>query len=284
MAAEKSFDLIAFDLDGTLVHRNEEGVKLIPKELLDTVLEISQKIPVMIATGRRYRTARELVDPIEKLQYLVCHNGLVVCDREGEYLHRSDIEIEQAKKLTSILNEYSLPAIWTFDGSHDHLDFAFSASDHEEHEILRTLCERFPRHIRRLEWDEIEQSEPHRASLIEVVTLAMPNRLSEVRDEIEDKIPDAFRTVVITNCGYEPYAVMELFEKRFSKWTGIERIREEIGASRVLAVGDDENDIEMIQQADFGLVMSHAPAHVKAHADIEANGVEGLLDYLRGLL
>jgi len=40
-----------------------------------------------------------------------------------------------------------------------------------------------------------------------------------------------------------------------------------VDAAEVVAVGDDRNDIEMLQWAGRGIAMSHAPPDVQAAAD-----------------
>ncbi|WP_369373987.1 HAD family hydrolase [Promicromonospora sp. Populi] len=61
-----------------------------------------------------------------------------------------------------------------------------------------------------------------------------------------------------------------------SKATALEKVRANLGIdpSRTAAIGDGENDLEMLRWAAHGVAMGHAPARVREMAD----GVTGTLD------
>jgi hydroxymethylpyrimidine pyrophosphatase-like HAD family hydrolase len=73
-----------------------------------------------------------------------------------------------------------------------------------------------------------------------------------------------------------------------SKWTGVYRLAEEWGIrpDEICAVGDDVNDIPMIQAAGLGIAMSNALDEVKAAADRIAptNDEDGLVQVVDWLL
>jgi hydroxymethylpyrimidine pyrophosphatase-like HAD family hydrolase len=61
-----------------------------------------------------------------------------------------------------------------------------------------------------------------------------------------------------------------------SKATAIERLRQELGIPirHTLAIGDGENDLELLQWARCGVAMGHAPAHVRDAADEVTGSIE----------
>ncbi|MFQ5828283.1 MAG: Cof-type HAD-IIB family hydrolase [Candidatus Methylomirabilia bacterium] len=77
---------------------------------------------------------------------------------------------------------------------------------------------------------------------------------------------------------------LELLPAGVSKGEALKFLARHLGISlaRVIAVGDQENDIEMIQTAGIGVAMSHSPPHVRAAArrvapPPEAGGLTALL-------
>lgn len=82
-------------------------------------------------------------------------------------------------------------------------------------------------------------------------------------------------------------AWMDIAAEGVSKASALERVRRRlrIPAHRTLAVGDQRNDVEMLQWAGRGVAMGNAPDEVKAVADVVTGHVDddGLVDALHGL-
>lgn len=68
---------------------------------------------------------------------------------------------------------------------------------------------------------------------------------------------------------YHPgISLLEVFTEGVSKAHGIEMLRERTGAERVVAFGDNLNDIPMLQAADVAVAVENAHPQVKEVADI----------------
>jgi hydroxymethylpyrimidine pyrophosphatase-like HAD family hydrolase len=67
-----------------------------------------------------------------------------------------------------------------------------------------------------------------------------------------------------------------------SKWTGLVAYctRHGIDTNRVLAIGDDDNDVAMIDNACVGLAMTHASQAAASVASAMVDDWTQLLDYL----
>lgn len=68
----------------------------------------------------------------------------------------------------------------------------------------------------------------------------------------------------------------EIVHHAVSKWKAIEQLLEQwnIQPEEVLAIGDHENDLPMIQGAGVGVAMGNAPDHVKAQANYVTDTVD----------
>lgn len=62
--------------------------------------------------------------------------------------------------------------------------------------------------------------------------------------------------------------LLEIFAPGVSKAAGIERLRRKISADRMVAFGDNLNDLPMLQMADVAVAVGNALPEVKAMADV----------------
>lgn len=71
-----------------------------------------------------------------------------------------------------------------------------------------------------------------------------------------------------------------------SKKTGIRFLKENLGFEKIIAIGDDENDLDMITEADFGIAMGNACNLLKSKANYitESNEKQGYLNAINKIL
>lgn len=270
--------LFAFDLDGTLVHTNEKGLRQIPEPLLSTVKELMAKEHVIVATGRRFRTATQILSQLPELDYIVCHNGQIVRSASGEILFRSGISWQDGLKISESLKSLGEDPVFVFDGEFKNIDFIYEPS--LETSRKKDLVRKFPDST--MEIESFSMVEPEMQNhFLEVSCISKYERLLIVQEKLAKLLPEGIRAIVVENCGYSGFSVLEVFHKKTSKWSGIEFIKKTLGASKVIAVGDDENDIEMLEYSDIGVSMGHSRAHVKNAANEIVQDPHELSDFLR---
>lgn len=78
---------------------------------------------------------------------------------------------------------------------------------------------------------------------------------------------------------------LEIFSHKASKSNALRFIREKYGFDKVVAFGDNLNDLPMFEQADTKVAVGNARDEVKAAADhvIGTNSEDGVAEYLSGL-
>lgn len=279
MEEKLSRTLFAFDLDGTLVHDLENGERGIPQNLKACVNRLSEKHQVIIATGRRFRTASIFSRSIQNLNFLVCNNGLVIRRADGSLWHKENLEWSVIRRISEIVEREGFDAILAFDGDLDGIDFALTERFRSRSEISRQLIVKHQDSL--LSIADVESLEekfyPH---LLEVAVMAKFSDLLELQSRLVGKLPAGIRSIVIQNCGYQGLSIMEILPESASKWAGISRLALELNCDQIVGIGDDENDREMIEFSDIGVVMSHARDHIKSLANVEAEGADGLVNYL----
>ena len=99
--------------------------------------------------------------------------------------------------------------------------------------------------------------------VVKLLLAVDPEIIFDVQKQIAEYLPDDL-TVVRTAPFY-----LEIISKKISKGQGIRQVCEYIGIrpEEVIAFGDAENDISMIQVAGMGIAMGNAEPAVKEVAD-----------------
>jgi HAD superfamily hydrolase (TIGR01484 family) len=278
---EKKFsDLFAFDLDGTLVHDLANGERGIDQPLIEIIAEISKRAHIVVATGRRYRAALRDLVVLPKMPYTVLHNGLVVKDTHGQTVERHEVPTETAVEIARMLQKSGVEFFVAVDGYEEKIDFIFFESQLKRSQDLRSVFERTQGFNEVLGSVE-DLSNFSRAPVLEIVSVAAYDVLRKFQAISRQLLPDVYQALLVKNIGVPGVGALEIFPRSCSKWTGVDYVKRKLGAERVIAVGDDENDIEMIKSADIGLVMDHAEPHVKAASTQHLAGPMELKNFLK---
>ena len=85
---------------------------------------------------------------------------------------------------------------------------------------------------------------------------------------------------------YEDVYFLEVFSSQASKSLAVLRLKKMLGAGRVVAFGDNGNDVDMLAAADIGCAVGNASPEAKAAAGqiIGSNTEDGVAEYLRPLM
>jgi hydroxymethylpyrimidine pyrophosphatase-like HAD family hydrolase len=107
--------------------------------------------------------------------------------------------------------------------------------------------------------------------------------LRVLRPQIEQTLGSQARVHMLINKNYQGH-ILEILHPAVSKWEALRQLAAQVGIAPqdIMAVGDDENDMEMIRHAGLGIAMGNATAAVQAAADYVtgSNAEEGLVQAL----
>jgi Cof subfamily protein (haloacid dehalogenase superfamily) len=268
MASRARYALLVCDLDGTLLPR---GGDLDPA-LTEAFRRAGERgFPISIATGRmppgvdRYRDALGLRAP------LVFYNGALVREPDGG---RELLSLPLPRGLLWPAYELFAPApvhpLFYRDDRLYCLEQTYPVRAYCDEQGLTADTIPFPEDFLR------------RGAFMKCLLMGDPEALPLVRDALGPVVGEGAR-LVMTRRDY-----LEIVHRDVSKGRALLCLAEHLGVplERVIAVGDEENDLEMFRVAGLGVAMPGAPASVRAAADRVAPppAEGGLLALLREFL
>jgi hydroxymethylpyrimidine pyrophosphatase-like HAD family hydrolase len=122
---------------------------------------------------------------------------------------------------------------------------------------------------------------------VRVSIVATPEEITQVTRVLDAKFAGRIYhgSVRVPSQGVD---VLEVFDPSVNKWEGIQHVaaRHGIRPEQIVAIGDDVNDLHMIQNAGLGVAMGNAKPEVQAIAKrvIGTNLNEGLAEFLEELV
>jgi Cof subfamily protein (haloacid dehalogenase superfamily) len=236
--------LVALDLDGTLLTDDSElpaGHERAVRELL------ASGIAVALVTGRPLLTTRWVHDRLGLRTPLVCFNGAWVGHPHAEPLAASDLAEADVRELVAELAAeegaiccYPRADRWVMDR-----EIALTARWRERY---GAPIEIDPGRI--ADW---------RGPSCKLMYVGDPRDLALIAARVRARFPGRFH-VVVSQCDR-----FEVSRAGITKAWGLERLAAAIGVARadVWAVGDADNDREMVAWAGHGCAMGHAPASLR---------------------
>ncbi len=271
---------IALDLDGTTL--NNEG-QLSDKNKEAIAYAISRGVHIIIASGRAYNTLPKQILELPGIEYAVTSNGAAVCHvPEGEVLQGLKIKEEVVHRILEMTREYEIVYEAFVDG-HAYADrryvqdpLRYGASEEAVEYVKRTrqFVEDMPAFIKE-----------HGASL-DSMDIVVKN--SEMRQEIYEVLEEVKEEIYVTSSVPQ---LVEISDKYSGKAAGLRYLKEHLGISKdyMAAIGNADNDRDMIAYAKYGYAVANASSGCKEAADVilksnDQDGVaEGIYDFLAKL-
>ena len=283
--------MIVMDMDGTLL-TSENKISPKTKELLLRVQQ--QGVRLVLASGRSYckllEYAKELcMDAYGG--YLLEVNGLILYDLASGKRHiRKQMGRIEMKELFTYFRQWDVEFMAQFDdGLYDYNPESI-IKEKAEYRRIHNLGEDYPwtggafalladnrkgyPNIHYIDtWEEIDRR-------INKVSIAYhADVMAEVSAQAKRDLKDRYWLGLTTP------KWLELMPLGITKGSGLQALVDMLGISMrdVMAFGDGENDIEMLQAAGISIAMGNAMAEVKAAADEEtdSNNDEGIFKALQ---
>lgn len=270
------YRMIAIDLDGTLLGP-DGSVSPRVKQAIRKVLDAG--ILVCFATGRNLTESQAILDAVSHYDTAVFVGGAMVIDtRDGRTIHRIGMQPQLAREICAAIESLGHAALVLEDTSQTGVDYIISdgveLSEATSKWIIATKAS--VRRMRNLACYAHEHT-------VRVGICAPRAEVERVRDILAAQFGSRIVCQVLYVPAYD-VEVMEVFDPAVNKWEGILHVarRHGVDPSRIIAIGDDVNDLPMIRNAGLGVAMGNAKPEVRAAAKlvIRSNRDDGLAEFL----
>lgn len=249
------YKLVAIDLDGTLVTDEKE---LTPKTI-ETIKKASKKgVKIVLSSGRSFYRLERYIDALDlrkENQYTICFNGgMIVENTTKEILYSKNLDVEEVKEVIQLGKLLGLPIM------------IYARDTHYVEEVPEVIQKNTKNlmgmNLKIVNFDELNFNEEENY-IYKVCFIDKPKIITEKRKEIPKEIIEKYE---ITSSVPE---YIEIVKKGIKKSEGIKKVMEKyhIQQEEVMAIGDGENDVEMLSFAGLGIAMENAKEHVKSFAN-----------------
>jgi Cof subfamily protein (haloacid dehalogenase superfamily) len=261
-AVRSLYRLLALDVDGTLLDPNG---RLRPRTAAAVARAAEAGIRPVLCTGRRYRRARPIAVQLGLDAPLVCNSGAIVKEPSTHStLLRAGFCADLLRELLDVFRERDEPVLSFTDRHPDDADFVVARAP-----VGRPLFDDYL--AQNLGHEDVD---PHWATSgangLHFHLCAIGSRAEMVafQDAVQARLSGRVRTFVQRSPRYLG-TMCEVIRHDASKWAAVLHLAERWGIEpgEVCAVGDDMNDLPMIEGAGLGVAMGHAPAAVLDAAD-----------------
>ena len=255
---------ILTDLDGTFLHHGNT----VPKNIEAVEDFVTNGGLFTIATGRIKETAGGLIPQLGRLinaPAVLCNGSYLYEHGARKTMMETFIEPAHAQELLDFIACYCPQAAWRVSGpkgmrtlgANGNMAQDFAMYGRAAFEILPDLAD-WPLD----DWYKL-------------VFRGEGEELAQIRASFE--LHFAGHRLMALKSGDR---LLEIFYRDCHKGTGLEKLREvcDLGARTVIACGDFENDIEMLESADIAVCPANALPRVKEVSDfVLCDSSEGLL-------
>lgn len=245
--------MVVSDLDGTMLNVD----KSIPQKVTEALNYLGQQNVIrVIATGRSPYSSHLVLPNDFPIDYLIFSSGAGIMDWHSKrIIHANNLSSETTQSLTKLLvaNDVDFMIQDTIPNNHC---FVYHSSGKENPDFNRRL-----EHYKGFNQELTAESEIHNSSQIVAI---MPNNL-ELFDTLSAKIDGA--SVIRSTSPLDGDSIwMELFAEGVSKASGIDWLCQYLGnicPQQVATVGNDYNDVDMLEYTPNAFVVENSPNDLK---------------------
>lgn len=244
------FKMICLDIDGTLLN-SQHKITAATKDVIKAAAD-DKKIPVILVSARMPKGILFLQNELEIKEPIICYSGSLIMDKNKNIMLNKTIPMSSLREIYETAKSINIHVSLYKDDQWYVEEFEEWAK--QESEITNII--------------------PNVVEFTELFKLwekgkTGPNKILCMADQqeiilLKSKIKDDKVNVYPSKPTY-----LEIMPKDASKTSAIDFLRMKFNAQQceIIAIGDNYNDIDMIEYAGLGIAMGNAPEEVKKAAN-----------------
>lgn len=274
--------LIALDIDGTIAGTSND----IREPVIEAVRKAQAKgIQIAIATGRMYQSAVRFHQEVGSTLPLMAYQGAWIQDPITQKLHQH-LPVSKATAL-QLLDYFETDELRALLSVHFYINDCL---------YVREITSETELYAQRSGIEPIAVGDLRKALISKDGEDILPTKVLALSDDtaLIDTMLGTLRRRYTPAELYLTKSVATFFEATHpavNKGAAVQYVAEtmlKLKPENVMAVGDNFNDVEMIQYAGLGIAMGNAPDEVKAIANwvapsVEQDGVAAAIEAAIGL-
>lgn len=240
------YELIALDIDGTLLNKEHE----ISKETIDVIkMSMDKGIRVVLVSGRDYSAAEPYIKELATEDLFLGLNGASVYDNKGEIIHSEYLDKEIVEYIIELCEKEDIYIV-LFIGKDTYVD-----------EISNFMG------IDSYVYNSIEVGQVSKFYREQNVTKILLTQKEDKLIPIKEKLDSKYGSKI--NSQFSLPQFLEIFNGEINKGVALKRVCEKykIPKEKVMAIGDWDNDITMIEYAGLGVAMGNGSENIKEASD-----------------
>lgn len=282
------FKLITIDIDGTLLNSYGEVTDR-NKRAIQKALD--KNIDVVLTSGRMPKAILPIASEINSNRYLISGNGAAIYDIQNDeiiynnYMSKKKVLeiIDICEKNSMFYNIYTNNSVLTKTLNYNILYYHNeNKKNPEDKRIKINVINDLREYVKKYQGDDFLKFTI--CDNDKMVFKSIINKLKTIRDI--DVLEVSHMSKKIIKHGTENFEISyfytEISNKNVNKWSAIEELIKILNITKeeVLAIGDNINDKEMIQNAGTGVVTGNSSPVMKEIADevVASNNESGVAE------
>lgn len=269
------YKLVCIDMDGTLLNKQHKVSEISKKALLKAY---EMGVHIVISTGRMYTDAEAYSNLIGLKSPIIASNGAVVKEKGmKEVIYKGALDEKLTFKLLDIFSKYKINSMYYTPEKAYCGGLLFKAfTEYLKFKGIMDRSVKIDYVCSKSRWNSILTKEKDNIVKCEVLDKNV-DKLRNIRAELQ-KISEI---EVVSSSKYN----IEVTNRGVSKGSAVQALASHYNIKReeIIAIGDSENDLSMIEYAGMGIAMGNASDTAKQIADYvtdtnDNNGVAKSID------
>ncbi len=270
------YKLVAIDLDGTLLNSSGE----VSSKTKDAIKQaINKGIEVVLASGRTIESIENFASELGANKYLISGNGSALYDIQNkEIMYSNFLSKEQVLKIANICEENSIHYNVYTEKEIIAKTLNYNVLYYYKENLKKTEDKRTSINIVPDMIEYIKKSENDNYLKITICDENVTIFNSIIRKikmlDKYDVLDVEYMSKKKIKCGTEDvlveYYYTEITNEHVNKWTALKFLLQKLNIDKeeVIAIGDNFNDREMIEESGLGIVMGNSNPLMKIYGDV----------------